>query len=259
MIRKTGIRLSATLLVLVATSTLQGQKILIDDFEDGNLDGWTTIDFSAGQPWGPGLFDVSGGELRMAHTGSIPAPDGTPFSETALFALWDASTDPLYDNGYLRAKIRTDRPDNNVTIGLRADLTTFSAYLLEAETRTSPVPNPSAFRLLKIEGGTTSEIWESDSLLYFPGETWNVELGVVGNTLSIKKWRDGDPEPAMPDFVTQDANPLPGGLVLLTSDVGSPNPEFADNSFDDIVFIVPEPSALCLMMLGCVGLARRRR
>jgi hypothetical protein len=39
----------ATLMVLGATAALPAQMILIDDFNDGNDDGWTHIDTTIGQ------------------------------------------------------------------------------------------------------------------------------------------------------------------------------------------------------------------
>ena len=85
----------AVILAVSMSPCLQGQMILVDDFE-GNLDAWTTIHFSAGQPWGPGVFEIVNGEFRMAHTGSVPVPPGTPATEDVLIAAWNPSVDPFY-------------------------------------------------------------------------------------------------------------------------------------------------------------------
>ena len=96
------------------TAYLHGQAIPIDDFDhmDPTLPGWTLADLSGGQPWGPRVYDPSSGALRIYHSGDELVPPGTPFTQTAMFAFWDDSTDPLYSNGYLRAKIRTDEVQN---------------------------------------------------------------------------------------------------------------------------------------------------
>ena len=52
------------------------QTILIDDFEDGNADGWSTIDSTAGRPYGPGKFDAMSGAYHLETSGVVPL--GTP-------------------------------------------------------------------------------------------------------------------------------------------------------------------------------------
>ncbi len=47
-------RVTYMAIVLNVAIFVQGQVIPIDDFDDMVFDGWTTLDFSAGQPWGPG-------------------------------------------------------------------------------------------------------------------------------------------------------------------------------------------------------------
>ena len=247
----------AVILAVSMSPCLQGQMILVDDFE-GNLDAWTTIDFSAGQPWGPGVFEIVNGEFRMAHTGSVPVPPGTPATEDVLIAAWNPSVDPFYSNGYLRAQVRIDEVANVTAIHMRADLSTFTTYLLY--TNTGTVLDPKKFRLSKLEDGAETILWQSD-FMYTQGEEWIMELGAVGNTLSAKAWQVGTAEPPAPQFETTDSEPLPPGQFLLTNDVPTPDvvASFADASFDNVYFTVPEPAAVALVLVGLLGAAAYRR
>ncbi|MCA9218367.1 MAG: hypothetical protein KDB27_35100, partial [Planctomycetales bacterium] len=77
-----------------------------------------------------------------------------------------------------------------------------------------------------------------------PGETWNIEGGVVAGKLSMKVWAEGEPEPAYPQLVILDPDELPPdteGLGLFTYvDTGTP-PAWLDVTFDDVYFT---PSSL---------------
>ena len=57
-------------LLIVAIMAMQAhaQTILIDDFDDGDADGWSIIDTSIDEPWGPGTFDA-----RSVKPGRITA------------------------------------------------------------------------------------------------------------------------------------------------------------------------------------------
>ena len=46
-------------ILLGLTTTAYGQVIPIDDFDDGNDDGWSHVDTTIGQAWGPGIYDAS--------------------------------------------------------------------------------------------------------------------------------------------------------------------------------------------------------
>jgi hypothetical protein len=253
------------MLVMGVTTYLHGSVIPIDNFNamDPTLPGWTKVDLSAGQPWGPGVYDPSSGALRIYHSGSELVTPGAPFTQTAMFALWNNSTDPLYSNGFLRAKIRTDETNANTALEMRLDLSTATAYLLFDLT----VPYQGYqgwFAVHKFVNGVETSLWESfnDGIEYVPGENWNMELGTVGNQISAKVWKVGAPEPPMSQFSITDPDPISGGMIGISSDkvLGVPVPARADSTFDDIVFNgVPEPSSFLLILLGVLALTISRR
>jgi len=226
---------------------LYGQAILIDDFDDMDpaLPGWTKVDLSTGQPWGPGVYDPSSGALRIYHSGEELVPPGTPFQTTAMFALWNGSVDPMYSHGYVRAKIRTDKVQNSTSTFMRADLSTATAYDLFGFTKPSAqMPElDGMFIVSKFVNGVETNIWLS-GIEYLPGEDWNVELGAVGDQISAKVWKVGELEPTAPQFTMIDDDPIVSGLIAISSDKSSGNtiPARGDATFDDIYF-TPVPFA----------------
>ena len=239
---------AALALVLGTTAGLHGQTVIpIDDFDhmDPNLPGWTLVDFSSiptVKPWGPGIYDPNSGALRIYHSGDELVPTGQPFTATAMFAIRDETADPLFSNGFVRAKIRTDEPQNSTSTFMRADLSTATAYLLFGFTRppSSPPDFDGAFLLNRFKFGAEEVLWNSanDGIEYLPGEDWNIELGVVGARVTGKVWRFGSAEPAEPQFTWIDPAPLSAGQIAISSDktIGNTLPARADGTWDDIVF-----------------------
>ena len=260
MSRTISLCIAAVTLAIGMAFCAHAKSIPIDDFEDGNLDGWTLLDFSAAETWGPGDYDVSSGVLHALHSGSDPVPVGTPFNQTAILSIWNDSADPLYSNGYLRAQIRTDEDDNSTAVLMRADLGTLSGYLLFGNTNSHDAPGSGRFNLNKFVNGVESNIWRSD-FAYEVGEWWNIELGTVGTTLSAKVWKVGDADPISPQFVGTDTSNTTG-QIILSSDVSSAHtiPGRADGSFDNVSFYaIPEPSTVLLGFMGIAAVFGHRR
>ncbi len=93
------------------------------------------------------------------------------------------------------------------------------------------------------------------------GEDWIIEGGIVGDVLSMKVWRDGDTPPETPQLIRTDEDPLPAGMVAITSYIDVRNPPVRiDATFDDISFTpIPEPSTAVIEVFGLLGLAASRR
>ena len=84
----------------------------------------------------------------------------------------------------------------------------------------------------------------------------------MGNRISAKVWKVGDPEPTMPQYDEIDADPIMGGQFSISSDIAGDNLPVdarADSTFDDIVFIVPEPASMLLILTGLIALLALRR
>ena len=82
---------SVTLSLLLAVAMVTqapAQTILIDDFNDGDADGWTTFDWTVEQPWGPGTIEVGRtGAYHFESTGIVPDSGGG--NPSVLGARWE--------------------------------------------------------------------------------------------------------------------------------------------------------------------------
>ena len=120
--------------------------------------------------------------------------------------------------------------------------------------------------MFKLSNGELTDFGLGTDVRLSNGEDWIIEAGVVGNQLSMKIWRDGDPEPTTPQLMATDLTPLPDGQLGVASYVatGHEFPFSINATFDNIYFTpIPEPSACVLLFLGITfavsGVRRRPR
>jgi hypothetical protein len=100
----------AVFTLLVSTPAL---AFLIDDFSDGNDEGWTHLPrIVSGLP---AVFDASSGRYRISST------DGVIENSTHISAFWDDSeTDPAFSNGTFTVNARVDNVGTSAILLLRA-------------------------------------------------------------------------------------------------------------------------------------------
>ena len=246
----TGQLVVGMVMFFLVAALSNAQMILIDDFDDGNDDGWTHYVLpEADAPWGPGIFDASSGAYNLKTTSEVAV--GTA---GGVASVWDASADPSYTDGYLRATIRSESGGANAALWLRAN----------------PVDGGTYIFTTTIFGGL--DVWDCtvagcrylggrEGIGFTRGEDWIMEAGAVGDVLSLKMWREGDPEPDLPQFNFRDSANSTGQFGVW-SFIGSnwQEPAQANAFFDDIYFTpIPEPSSALLIGLGFLGLAVGRR
>ena len=210
-------------------------QVLIEDFDDGNDDGWTRHDNTIAEPWGPGVFDATSGSYHLEND-SLASPGGG----SGLLATWDGSADPVYSNGFWRAKVRADSDDTFLALALRTTASTpqsLDAYLFGAAA-------DGSFAIQEIfdSGARGSILARETEQQLTSGEDWILEAGAVGNVLTLKYWQDGEPEPATPQL-TATSSAFSSGLFGVEANVTGnlPMDGLASATFDDIYFQPPLP------------------
>ena len=247
---------AAIVLVLSLPVWVAGQTVIpVDDFNDGNDDGWSPLDTTDGKPFGPGTFDASSGSYLLQGGG--PSPPDDP-ADGLLVSEWDMSADPLFSNGYLRFKVKVNEKNTSAFVAMREDLSTFSSDVFAVNTELDNF----RFLIQQVENFVLLPPVIVEGPPYEPNIEWMMEAGAVGSQLSLKYWKVGDPEPALPQVTAPDVRGATGRFSVAVSFPGNHNPaSLISATFDDIVFIVPEPAAITLGMTGLLLLlatGRRR-
>jgi hypothetical protein len=184
--------LTAIGLLLVGVSVFAGghgkHTILVDNFNDGDSEGWLETDFTAftGDP--RGSFDASSGSYLLETTEPIPVDDP---SVGTLDADWEPSEDnPLFGNGTMRGIIRANTDGTTIGFSLRESHETETAYGFWGSTsfgtfyidRFDLFANPSAPQ-------TIIAMADPDEFPFQVGETYILEASVVGHKLTLQAWK----------------------------------------------------------------------
>ncbi len=232
--------------LLVAALAMQApaQSILIDDFNDGDANGWSIIDTTIGDPYGPGTFEVSrSGAYHFEGGGLINA--GVP-AGGALAALWDESADPIFTDGFVRAKVRSEALGGLAAIMLRhtPDNSPYNdnLYIFHGTTANNGIPGNGAFRVNKIVNGRDVQSRQLPGNFSFGvNEDWYIEAGAVGDQLSMKVWRVGEPEPESPQWTFTDSRHTTGDIGIIAAiDNRFRQPARVSATFDNIYFVPPD-------------------
>lgn len=194
----------AAILVGLA-SRAGGQVIPIDDFEDGNADGWVHTEWPYHDPDIPIVMDATTGVYRLGT--SVPVPE---WWEEAVISAWTPSYGPdapLYSQGFLRARVRAMNNGTDVALAMRAadpscaGLTYVFFARPTGEIGILVVPDCLGFGYWLEDGDTLNPL----QIGFQPnGQWWWLEAGAVGNELSLRAWREGDDPPSAPQLVIQD-------------------------------------------------------
>ena len=239
-VRPTARSLAGFMAFAFAATHASATLILVDDFNDGNDDGWSRVDSNEGHPWGPGIHDASSGVYQLMTTGVVPSDaPGRGF----LLSLWDPSSDPIFSNGFVRAKVRIDTPQAVGVILFRysGDLDNgFDGYAFGGIAG-------EGFFFNRIESSDTDRLLEMPGEVMDVGEQWWMEGGAVGDQLSLKVWRNGEREPESPQLTFVDSTHTNGLLGVDANMAFSSSVEgIVNTTFDDIYFRLPESeSKLC--------------
>lgn len=231
----------AITLAAVCTATprlVQAEMILIDDFNDGNDDGWTHMDSNEGKAWGPGIYDASSGEYHLGTTGTVPGRQ-VDRERGFMLSIWDESSDPFYSEGFVRTKFRSDTFHGHSVILFRysGDIASgLNGYVFGGSSgigfNFNRITNTKS-TLSRVLGG---------GLIPAVGEEWWMEAGGLGSELSMKVWRVGEPEPASPQLRFSDSTYTTGVFGFdANMNWGTDVTGVVNSYFDDVYFT---PSAV---------------
>jgi hypothetical protein len=271
--------LSSLLLAACAVGHVHGQAKstkLIDDFSDGNDDGWTQVDLLQAFGLGKGVFDASSNSYVISSADPVPQlPLGAGCVGVGSF--WLSSTNGAQDvhrfsNGTVRATIQLNNELSSSFISLRSDAETVTLYDFAAANSDDEIVIDYVLNGVS----QTDRVGLARAPFDFDlGQEYVMEATAVGPHLSMKVWAVGSEEPDQPQISATDHTLTSGsiGVVSYYCD-GDGGGDVLSTSFDDITFTpgnsafgaaassataVPEPAGLMGMLIGIAGLGLRRR
>ncbi|MEP0846956.1 MAG: hypothetical protein HRF50_09070 [Phycisphaerae bacterium] len=207
---------------VLALPAFAGTGTLIDDFDDGDLEGWVFEDRTTGQE---GAASVLNGMVQM----TTPAPvDGALF-----LAFADSFLTPTYDDGTVTCTLRCDAIGTTAGFFLRSDgvNSSYLAFLATDE------KGDGGLIYNRFEDGVLTGLEEMPNA-FAVGQAWRLSAAAVGATIELKAWPDGESEPPDAQLVITDTTFSTGGFGIFTSRlVNSGNPlQPLDASFDNVFF-----------------------
>jgi hypothetical protein len=258
--------------LLVVADHLHGQTKLIDDFGDGNDDGWIRVDLLKPFGLGEAVFDASSNKYVISSADDVvPLPEGC----TGAGSFWQPSATGhrdthRYSNGTLRTTLRFDNDISNGFVALRGDVGTVSLYDFAANNSVDIIYIDRLENGVSVTGGAGLVSAPFDLIT---DQEYVMEATAVGPHLSMKIWPVGDEEPAQPQISIVDHTLALGSVGVTSYYCTGFDGDVLSTSFDDITFTpgnsafgadaaivaIPEPTGFLAMLIGIAGLGMSRR
>jgi hypothetical protein len=216
-----GLRLMALVGTFALSVGAFGQ--LLDDFEDGNDDGW--VQFSYGdvtdEAWT--VVDANTKVYRLSATD--PADDP---ALGRIGSLLEITADPEFSNGHWWVTVVRENENTDFFMVMRGDLATLSGYGLGWSPQ-------DELHILLVAYGQPQALLASAPFNMEVGKEYYVEAGALRDHLELRMWPvDGD-RPDDPQVEVTDST-YPSGvnaLIARSNDAGYFSATFDDVSFSD--------------------------
>jgi hypothetical protein len=201
--RKFTVTLFSLFAVLALAAWGDQNAKLVDDFNDGDAVGWDQNDFT-----GQGVFDASSGEYAIYAPNPIAIDDP---SQGGIESHWALSNSiPSFANGTFQATIRANSFGTTMGFLIRDSERTENDYAFYGSTSFGTF---YIEKFLAADTAAPQKIIAMADPSKFPfqvGVNYNISGSVVGNRISMKFWKVGDPEPSEPQLVVRDKDVRPG-------------------------------------------------
>ena len=208
-------------------------SILIDDFNDGDDDGWSHLEWQQGWRDPPGL---EGSSWEVNAAGEYQMMSEVPRNGHILAAVWDESDHPAFTDGFWRTTVRAETEDPTFLI---ATLRWPDPPNSQQHYHMILQPNEGKMQIAK-GPGTDNVLAEADIEIQ-ANEDWVMEAGAVGDELSFRAWHVGDEPPSAAQLTVTDSSYEAGTFAINGTTIGPSSRGRVSTVFDDVYFI-PFPS-----------------
>jgi hypothetical protein len=208
---------------LMLSASVQGE--LLDDFNDGDDEGWThfTHFYDPGDP--PPMWTVDPDTLvyRLWIDGTAP-----PFN--IVGSLLDSTANPSFQNGYWSATVVCETEVSSSILIVRGDLESLTCYWLGYH---QGAHGSDGLCIERVDGGSGVTLAHTDSFVPEVGREYFLEAGTIGPRIELRMWPLGDPRPENPQLEARDCT-YPSGVNGVATQTLSGGDLSA--TFDDVCF-----------------------
>lgn len=214
-------RVAVVVLMLGCTSALRAD--LIDNFDDGDVEGWYFDDLESG------AAEVVDGELRLFSTAPV---EGRGCASMSWLGSFDDK--PSFHNGTLRARVRS----TDTAVLLLARLTEDGQNCNWVVMR----PTDGLLAIGSVRFGNVT-LLNGANAGFANDQDWFLELTVIDTAVSAKAWPVGGEKPEVPQvFHATGAVSNEGGVSLyIERPTDLPPPVSLDAYFDEVEFDHADP------------------
>ncbi|UCD74123.1 MAG: hypothetical protein JSV91_10070 [Phycisphaerales bacterium] len=219
-----GPLLAAMIAALVLTAS--GRAQLLDDFSDGNDDGWTRFTVPPDLPWAS--WDASTYVYRL----SVDDTKGLTPEGSAVASILDLTDDPEFWNGYWWATVVRETGNSTTVLFMRGGFEPTRAYLFGWR------PDTGLF-IGRVDGASITILAIDPTFVQYVGTEYVLEAGAIGSDLELRMWLPGQDRPEFPQVSTTDYYYASGanGIVAQAYSDGD-----LSATFDDVSFAPPCPA-----------------
>jgi hypothetical protein len=218
-----AIGFTATAALMLATNA---RADLLDDFNDGDDDGWFRFTVPADLPgadWDPSTF---------VYRLSVVEGDGDTPAGGSVASHLEITNYPYYSNGYWSATVVRETENSTTHMFMRGEYAAGNAYTF------GWYPNDGL--VIQITAAGVPVILANEpSFVQEVGAQYILEAGAIGSELELRMWPVGGVRPAFPQVACTDSTyPFGGnGIIARAYDQGS-----LSATFDNICFAPPCPA-----------------
>ena len=210
----------ATVGALMFAASAQGQ--LLDDFNDGNDDGWFRFTLPADLPRANWEVDPATFVYRLSVEG---ARERTP-EGSCVASYLEITDDPSFWNGYWWATVIRETENSTTHLFMRGEYAPSNAYGFGWY-------SDWGLCIQRVAGGFSTFLKSDPGFVQEVGTEYILEAGAIASHLELRLWPVGEDRPVLPQLSCTDLN-YPSGAHGIASQADLDGD--LSSTFDDVCF-----------------------
>jgi hypothetical protein len=199
---------------------------LLDDFSDGNDDGWFRFTIPSDLPGAS--WDADTFVYRL----SVVEGEGDTPAGSIVGSNLELTSDPYYWTGYWSATVVRETENSTTHLFMRGIYALGNGYTFGW--------NPDDGLVIQLgAGGVPAPLANDPTFVQEVGTEYILEAGAIGDELELRMWPRNGARPAFPQVACTDSTYTFGGngIIARAFDQGS-----LSATFDDVCFAPPCPA-----------------